>query len=238
MNILIMDDEENILIGIKKRIERSGLQPVNIFMASNAYEAEDILEKENIDLVFADINLPFMSGLEFIEKYKDDSLLFIIISGYDKFEYAQKALKLGVFRYILKPIDKDEFETVLFEAANKLEQNLVSLKNNDNLNRIINVMNHNFNNPNFSLEICSLEVDLSKRQISKLLNNELNISFTDYLNKMRIDYALRLMNKDKRIVMSEIAEACGFVNQQYFSSIFKKIKGETPSSYLKTKHIE
>ena len=235
MNILAIDDEKNILEGIRKRIERSGLEPVQVYLASNAIEAEEILHKEMIDLVFVDINLPFMNGLQLIEKYKEESLLFVIISGYDKFEYARKAVEYGVFRYLLKPIDKEEFEQVLFDAAHKLQQNLISVNSNDNLNTIIDVMHSHFSDPSFSLEQCSELVGLGKRQISKLLNTELNKSFTDCLNTMRIDHAVRLLNQDKKLLMSEIAESCGFVNQQYFSLIFRKIRNMSPTAYVNTR---
>lgn len=128
MNILIADDEENIRKGIEKRILRTGIQPISLFMASDGLEAQNILNHNEIDLAFIDINMPFLNGLQVIQSYCDKGVLFVIVSGYDSFEYARKALQYGVFRYILKPIDKNEFEEVLFAAINKLQLNMSIFK--------------------------------------------------------------------------------------------------------------
>lgn len=235
MNILIADDEENIRNGIEKRIIRTGLQPINIVVASDGLEANRILETIDIDLAFIDINMPFINGLEVIQSYHDKGVLFVIVSGYDSFEYARKALQYGVFRYILKPIDKNEFEEVLFAAKEKLQLNMIETKHSDDLNRIIKIINANFSNDGFSLESCSELTGISKRQISKVLNSELNQTFTDLLNQMRIDHAIKLMNEQEKLRLADIALACGFINQQYFSVVFKKITGKTPLAYLKEK---
>lgn len=73
------------------------------------------------DLLFVDINMPFLNGLDFIEKLKtvQPDALILVITGYDDFKYAQKALRLGVFDYLLKPIMEDTFYEALGKAKDQ-----------------------------------------------------------------------------------------------------------------------
>lgn len=111
MKILIVEDElltrENIILILKKNTDHSILE------ASNGREALDCLKRNSPDLIITDIRMPQMNGLEFIEEAKKllPDTLYIIISSYDMFEYAQKAISLGVYAYLLKPVKEDELLT-------------------------------------------------------------------------------------------------------------------------------
>lgn len=111
INILIVDDEPFIRQGLKILInwEQYGYKIVG--EAANGLEAIKELEKNEIDLIVADIKMPEMNGIELIEYVREnisDKIKFIVLSGYYEFEYAKKAIKYGVTDYILKPIQKDE----------------------------------------------------------------------------------------------------------------------------------
>ena len=80
MNILIVDDEKLVREGIEKRIRKYGYPVKHIFQAAYARQAMEILEQNPVDLVFVDINMPFMNGLDFVEKYQDSGILFVIVS--------------------------------------------------------------------------------------------------------------------------------------------------------------
>ncbi|MDT4761092.1 response regulator [Sphaerochaeta sp. PS] len=119
---LIADDELIIRRGLQKMLEKDpAIELVG--------EAEDgelalmlCLEKKP-DLAFVDINMPFLDGLSFIERLRQNSpsTLVIVISGYDDFEYARKAIQLGVFAYLLKPVR----ENLFFETLNKAKHALI-----------------------------------------------------------------------------------------------------------------
>jgi len=108
MKILIVEDEpltrENIILILKAHGYSS------IIEASNGKEALESLKKNSPQLIITDIRMPQMDGLKFIEEAKKlfPNILYIIISSYDMFEYAQKAISLGVYSYLLKPIKEDE----------------------------------------------------------------------------------------------------------------------------------
>lgn len=97
----------------------------DIQVVAQAEDGEMALEQAmeyHPDLLFVDINMPFLNGLDFIEKLKtvQPDALILVITGYDDFKYAQKALRLGVFDYLLKPIMEDTFYEALGKAKDQL----------------------------------------------------------------------------------------------------------------------
>lgn len=231
MKILIVDDEAVIRDGIEKRIMKYGYQPEAIFKAMNAHQAIEILEKESIDLVFVDINMPFMNGLTFIEQVSKEGLYFVIISGYSSFDYAKKAIELGVVRYLLKPIDKQEFIQIMDEMVQKIDTH-DKKDYSINVKRILDCIRKHCCDVNFSLIECAAVVQLSESTISKLLKKETQQNFNDLLNYERIEKAKHLLAKSEyNMKVSELASACGFASQQYFSVVFKKYTQMTPTQY-------
>lgn len=120
--VLIADDEDIICRGLAGMVaKRPGLQ-----VAALAEDGEIALEKarETLpDLLLVDINMPFLNGLEFIKQVREilpDSLM-IIVTGYDDFEFVQKALQLGVADYVLKPVMEQAFFQVLDKAVQRLD---------------------------------------------------------------------------------------------------------------------
>ncbi len=110
-NILVVDDEKHIRKGIIT-ILRKGLEgDVEFTEASNGIQALERAETTNPCLVITDISMPGYDGLQFIEELrkKRKYVTIIVLSGYESFEYAQQAIKLGVKEYIMKPIQKVEF---------------------------------------------------------------------------------------------------------------------------------
>lgn len=120
--VLIADDEDIICRGLASMVsQREELQVVAL-----AEDGEIALEKAKEtrpDLMFVDINMPFLNGLEFMEKVQDvlPEVLIVIVTGYDDFEYVQKALQLGASDYVLKPVMEKAFFEVLDKSIKKLK---------------------------------------------------------------------------------------------------------------------
>lgn len=231
MKILIVDDEALIREGIEKRCRKYGGEN-EIMQAGDVMQAEAMMSQNQIDLAFVDINMPFINGLDFIKQHQNSDILFVIISGYDKFEYAKRAVEYGVFRYLLKPIDRNEFIEVLLEAKRIIMKNKPRLQYSQNTRKIIEVMQNNCMNQNFSLSQCAYLLSLSESSISKSLNQEVKCSFNDLMNQFRIELAVTILKQSEgKVKMNELAMQCGFTSQQYFSAVFKKYMNVSPSQY-------
>lgn len=120
--VLIADDEPKIRRGIHAVLER--LEP-DIEVVAEAGDGETALalaEETVPDILFIDIRMPFLNGLELIEKLHAlrQDWIIIIVSGHDEFDYARKALSLQVFEYILKPVNEDELRSTLEHAKHEL----------------------------------------------------------------------------------------------------------------------
>ncbi|MEK3916039.1 response regulator [Paenibacillus sp. FSL H7-0331] len=114
-NILIVDDEPMICKGIAAILTQSKLNISEVFIAYNGFEALDFIHLEKIDLVFTDIQMEKMNGIELIENLfmEDPSLPVVILSAHGEFEYAQKAIRFGAKEYLVKPITPDHLVSVV-----------------------------------------------------------------------------------------------------------------------------
>lgn len=120
---LVADDEYMIRRGIISFLSKYEDFEV-VAEAEDGEMALNMALKVPVDVYFVDINMPFLNGLEFIEKLKEvnKSALVVVITGYDRFEYAREALKLGTFEYLLKPIMEDTFDEMIQGVKKKLIQ--------------------------------------------------------------------------------------------------------------------
>jgi len=110
MKALIVDDEYLVRAGIRETIDWLEYGVEIIGEASNGAEGLNMALLHHPDIIVTDVRMPFMNGLEFLEKIKENNLQcgVIVLSGYDEFQYAQEALKHGAASYLLKPINTDE----------------------------------------------------------------------------------------------------------------------------------
>lgn len=122
LKAILIDDEYWIVRGLSEAINWAELGIELVFSADNAQKALEFCKAEAPDIVITDINMPEISGLELTEKLSSlcPDALVVVISGHDEFEYAQKAISLNIFEYVLKPIDLEAFIEVLRRAAKKV----------------------------------------------------------------------------------------------------------------------
>jgi len=118
LNVFLIDDEKLILKGLEQIIDwtEAGFHLAGCF--TQARKAMDAARRERPDIIMTDIRMPGCSGLDLIATLKKElpDTLFVVLSAYDSFEYAQQALHLGAFRYLLKPIEKSDLLETLVEA--------------------------------------------------------------------------------------------------------------------------
>jgi two-component system response regulator YesN len=107
--ILVTDDEQIVIDSLSFIINKNFADEAKVFTALSGTEAIETVMKEDIDILFMDINMPGLSGLEtvsVITKLKPN-IVFVILSAFDQFQYAQKAIDLGAYKYITKPVNRN-----------------------------------------------------------------------------------------------------------------------------------
>lgn len=122
--LFLVDDEEIVRMGIQKiyHMEDYGFTVAGSY--GSPMKALADLEKEQPDLIITDIRMPRMTGLEFAQKAREilPEVEIVILSGYDDFSYAQTAVKIGVRDYLLKPVKRDDFESMLHRMHERIEK--------------------------------------------------------------------------------------------------------------------
>ncbi|MBZ9688595.1 response regulator [Clostridium estertheticum] len=128
--LILVDDEEEVRKGIIQKIkwEQYGFELVG--EAENGREALEMAEKFTPDVVITDIKMPFMDGLQLSEELRKrfPTIKIIILTGFDKFEYAQKAVNLNVVEYALKPVSSKEFIEVLLRVKAQIDEEMLRKK--------------------------------------------------------------------------------------------------------------
>ena len=121
---LIIDDEQSVHQAIRSLVDWDALRIRRPESAGNGVQALELMEKLRPDIAFVDMNMPLMGGVDFLSRatalYPDTR--FIVVSGYDSFDYARAAIRFNVVDYLLKPIDADELDAALKKALAQLPE--------------------------------------------------------------------------------------------------------------------
>ncbi|MCY7012669.1 response regulator transcription factor [Streptococcus sanguinis] len=238
-SIIIVEDEYLVRQGIASLVdyEQFGMQV--IAQAENGIEAWQKFQENPADILLTDINMPQMNGLELAKLVRDQApkCHIVFLTGYDDFDYARTAIKLGADDYLLKPFSKDDVEEMLAKVQTKLDkerkkaqiQNLVDQGQRSELEEAIHAR---LADSELSLKNLALQLGFSPSYLSVLIKKELGLPFQDYLIQERMKKAkLLLLTTDLKIY--EIAEQVGFEDMNYFSQRFKQVVGLTPRQFKK-----
>ncbi len=132
--VLIVEDEKMIRLGIRTMVLRSGVPIEEILDCQNGELAWEILKNREIDVMFTDIRMPKMDGIELVRLAGtlDKPPITVAVSGYDDFSYAVEMLRNGVREYILKPVERDKITAILQTLNEEIEsRNRKTMKDKD-----------------------------------------------------------------------------------------------------------
>ncbi|MCT8139253.1 response regulator [Anaerobacillus sp. CMMVII] len=143
MRILVVEDEPLIrrgLVRLLSQIEVEGLEKLVITDVESAEEADQHLQEHEYDIIFTDIEMGEINGLSLIEKWQKPKLKtqWVIVSGYDKFEFAQKAITFGVKEYLLKPVTKKKLTDTLLNCLQNVSNSQKDFIGADKIEQVIN----------------------------------------------------------------------------------------------------
>ena len=242
IKLLIADDEDVICKGVAKYLRLHTDRFSKIYEAENGEEALDVIYQKQPDMMILDVQMPIKSGLDVMREAAKAGIrpITVILSGYDEFTYAQKAIKFGAKEYLLKPVRAADILTLLNNLADEYigkeetvkEQSEAAAdkeKENPLVSEAKEYMKENYAS-SLTLADVAEYLQISIGYLSTLMNQNLKCGFTDYLNQIRVERACCYLEQNF-LKNYEIAYKVGFNDEKYFSKVFKKIKGMSPKEY-------
>ncbi|WP_055077959.1 response regulator transcription factor [Lagierella massiliensis] len=217
----IIDDEKSVHKIINNIIEKDGLPLIISNSAYDGIEGKSLIKKNNFDIIFIDIQMPYLDGFDLISKYPNNN--YIVVTAFDYFDYAQKALRLGVKDILLKPIDREQ----LAEAVNRAIG--FKLTKNKVIDEVLLYIHSNYSRE-ISVGDLAEQNYMNSSNFSRLFKNCVGVSIIDYLRKIRINKAKDLLDSSYKSI-SEIALEVGYKSENLFYKDFKRIENITPSKY-------
>lgn len=242
LKVLVVEDEEIIRKGIVLAVDWAALDCAVVAEASNGQEGLEKAREVSPDLIITDLKMPKMDGLEMLENLRQGGCqaYVIILTAYDSFPYAQRAIRLGAVDFLLKPFHDGDLEEAVLRLQKRFlpkqeppQANLPPVRANIQSRYVLDAMEYigqNFSDSNLSVGQVASQLGLSEGHLSHLFKKEAGCTVGNYLTRCRIQHAMLLLRQRKQKVY-EVAESCGYRDITYFSGTFKKLVGVSPSEY-------
>lgn len=240
--VMIIDDEPIIVEGLSRSIPWEKWNCQVVATANDGVEGRKRIEEYKPHMIFLDIHMPEMDGLQMIAAMKSEyeDMEICILTGYRDFDYAQQAIRLGVSRFLLKPSNMEELEEAIEKMCSNLKKKNIMGEDGQGQNHentassfiVKNALEYIHENYTQKLTLCEVaeKTYVSQWHLSKLLNRHTGQSFSEILNNVRIEKAKELL-RDSSLRIGDIAEAVGFLDMAHFSRVFKKQVGISANEY-------
>ena len=253
--VVLIDDEAWTLAGLEKtfRWSEEGFEVVERFTGARAALA--YLDREGADVIFTDIRMPGMTGLELLQHLRESACdaEVVIVSGFSDFGYAKQAIHWRALEYLVKPVSFEEADALLKRLGRRLEEKsrLTTLHHSqaepdgagvaekeqetrvDNLafSELLDYMRTHYAEP-LQLRDLAVRCHISLSYCCLLFQKTMNKTFSEYLTELRMKAAAALL-REGAMILSEVSEHVGFHDYYYFIRVFRKFYGITPSRYRK-----
>ena len=239
--VVIVDDEPIIVEGLTKLLPWEKYRCEVIGTACNGNEGLETIRREKPDILFSDIAMPGLDGLGMIAALRSEfpEMQISILTGYRDFDFCQKALRLGVARFLLKPSNMEELEEALQIMTQRCgkdgepEEETADNASGFIVRNAIAYMEEHYQEK-LTLNKVADQIYVSQWHLSKLLNKQEGKNFSEILNQIRINKAKDLL-KNPALRIADIAEQVGFMDVAHFSRVFKKTAGVSPNEYRNTR---
>ncbi len=245
--VVLIDDEEIIVEGLKKVVDWRKFGCEVVASAPDAKSGALAIRENRPDILFTDIKLPNMDGLTMLAGLKGEfpEMQIAVLTGYRDFEYAKRAVNLGVTRFLLKPSKMAELEEALRTMTENLgkrraartgerekeesEEAGESQANNLIVRSALEYIKVHYADK-LTLKELAEKTYVSPWYLSKLLNRVTGESFSGLLNRTRLEKA-KILLKDPSLKVHEISDMVGFGDVAQFSRLFKKATRLSPVEY-------
>lgn len=238
--VMIIDDEVSARRLLQQSIDWNLLGMELVGEAESGIEAINIIDELRPDIIFVDISMPFMNGIEFtqIATQRYPELMIIILTASDDFTYARQCVRLPVIEYMLKPIVRQEIIEVLtrvkenLDKQNKNTQEVGQDIETSAIEQIMQYLRENFTDSQINLTSVAQHFGFNPSYLSRKFKQETGKSFVEFLIECRMERAIVLAGKNNKMFCT--ASDVGIPDPNYFGRCFKKYTGISYSEYVST----
>lgn len=248
--VLIVEDDTALRFLCRQMKEWKEYGFAVLAEASNGKEALELLKTQSFDLIMTDIRMPFMDGLELLEKLQEMKYpaFTVLVSSYDEFEYARKGMVLGCQDFLVKPISNKKLGEVLERISHTMKEQGKQEESDELLNQVLQALGVAVDKQGFLYRLCdyltkhmeenvTMEdaaeyMNLSKDYLGKNVKQYSGRTFPALYTFMKMEYAKQLLETES-YKNYEISRILGYSSPDYFTKIFKEYTGTTPSKYRK-----
>lgn len=244
--LLIVEDEPLIRTGLKRYFDWESFGISTIIEAENGKDGLNMSLIERPDLIITDIRMPRMTGLEMIKEIRNVELEtnIIILTGYNDFDYAQKAIQYGgVHSFLLKPLQYQEsylaVSSCMKDIANKSgttgeqdEQITDTNRIQDNQLLFQQIEAYILKNlhEDFTLETVANHFFYNASYLSRLFKNTINTNYLDFVREIKIKIAMKHL-ENHQLSINEVSVQSGFKSYKNFLKTFRIVTKMTPTEY-------
>lgn len=237
MRVLIAEDEKRARKGLSNLITSISPEYEVVAEASNGSDALEIIKSLKPDLAFMDIRMPHMSGIEVIEAAHRLKLPteFVILTAYEEFDIARRAIGLSVIGYLVKPIVREEIVDILSKCSPQQKDEKKKLTEyypdvHPVILRTLKEIEKNYSFPINQGELAK-ELGVSQEYFSNLFSKEMGIPFSRFLKEYRIEMAKTLLLHGG-VEIQEVPFHVGFSDEKYFNRVFKQVVGMSVRTFM------
>lgn len=240
--ILIAEDHQEVRAYI-----RFCLAPTyRLLTATNGRDAWQLCQEHIPDLVISDVMMPEWSGLQLGSAIREhlatNHIPLILLTAKTSHDNQLEGLKIGADAYLTKPFDREELlirVNHLIDTQNKLREKYQQGDFSPNSNHknidafiqsVIKIVHKNMDNDDFSVPQLADQLNISRVHLFRKVRNITNMSPTKLIRSVRLQEAKRLLSK-KELTIAEISYQTGFKDPAYFTRVYGKEFGKTPSEY-------
>jgi len=258
MKLLIVDDEVFAIDGIMNGVNWDALDFEDVLRANSYTQAVEIFNKQPVDVLLCDIEMPNESGLELIQwvnTYSPDTAC-IILSCHDEFDFAQQAVQLNCMDYVLKPARYDFLTEVLHKAGLAVSEkgrqlmlenygklyidNMTGRHPEDDVRDIVEKVSAYIDEhltETLSVETLANMAYVSTDHLTRSFKKRYKQTVSDYILQKRMLLAGELL-REPHMTVTIASDKVGFGNYSYFTKQFKKVYGITPREYQLKQRLE
>lgn len=244
--LLLVDDDIDILQFVSGIFEKV----FEIIPAQNGANGIDLAKEHVPDIILTDIMMPVKDGLTLIQEVKKDEVTkhipIIAFSAKGSLQSRIEGLEHGADAYIPKPFSPEELQLTLKNILKTIKQNQKDFQKslsanktfeerlkskNDFVNKACQLVIENIDRSEYTITELASDLSVSRSQLHRKISSLTGFSSTNFIKMIRLEKAKDLLKHNNGNV-TEIAYACGFNSQSYFTKSFKEYVGKSPSSYL------